>query len=110
MRVALKRFFILLLAIAVAAGIWTAYQRHQIEKMNRGVEIAIDSRLLWRDDFGGGKPAAPQLQDLKEAGCTAVAVNPLTLAELEKTGQVSLLDSAELQRLQALGVLAGAGE
>jgi hypothetical protein len=110
MRVALKRFFILLLAIAVAAGIWTAYQRHQIEKMNRGVEIAVDSRLLWREDFGGGKPAAPQLQDLKEAGCTAVAVNPLTLAELEKTGQVSLLESAELQRLQALGLLARPGE
>ena len=66
MRVALKRFFILLLAIAVAAGIWTAYQRHQIEKMNRGVEIAVDSRLLWREDFGGGKPGHPNYRILKK--------------------------------------------
>jgi hypothetical protein len=110
MPTALRRFFSLLLAIAVAAGAWTAYQRYSTEKMSRQVEIAIDSRLLLREDFGGGKPGTQQLLDLKEAGCTAVAVNPLTLAELERKGRVTLLDTAELRHLQALDVLERPGE
>ncbi|RJX23189.1 MAG: hypothetical protein C4554_11590 [Dethiobacter sp.] len=105
MPTALRRFFGLLLVIAVAAGAWIAYQRYLTENMSRQVEIAIDSRLLFREDFGGGKPGAGQLRDLREAGCTAVAVNPLTLAELENRGLVTLLDTAELVHLQALGLL-----
>ncbi|MDO9536143.1 MAG: DUF5693 family protein [Bacillota bacterium] len=98
-------FLSLLLVIAVAAGGWTAYQRYALERSNRQFELAVDSRLLFREDFGGGKIPADGLQELKEAGCTAVAVNPLTLMELETLGEVTLLDTAGLQRLQALGLL-----
>jgi len=101
---AFKKTLLLFLALAVAAGVWTNFLRYINESAQRQIEIAIDSRLLRREDFGGGRQNAPQLQRLKEAGCTAIALHPLSLLELERMGRAVLLSGAELSRLQKLGL------
>lgn len=106
---ALKKILLVVLALAVVAGVWTSCLRYKSETAERQIEVAVDSRLLRREDFGGGRQNAPQLQMLKEAGCTAVALHPLSLVELEEIGRVALLSTAELSRLQKLG-LWGKGE
>ncbi|NLJ56923.1 MAG: hypothetical protein GX334_07760 [Firmicutes bacterium] len=85
-----KRFLVVLLVVAMAAGIWAAWTRYQFEKNNRRVEMAVDARLLAGSDFAGGGsvPAAAKLVALQEAGCTAVAVTPLSLNDLERKGEI----------------------
>ncbi|MGI6307694.1 MAG: DUF5693 family protein [Dethiobacteria bacterium] len=83
-----KRFLALLLVIAMVAGAWVACTRYLLEKNNRRVELAVDARLLIGGDFGSGKSPDEKLVELKEAGCTAVAVTPLSLNELEKRGEI----------------------
>lgn len=101
----------MLLILVVAAGAWAGVQRHLLLQDNRQVELAVDSRLLFSESpQQNGFNSANQLEDLKKAGCTAVGVRPLTIAELENMGRITLLDVAEIRRLQALGVLDGYGE
>lgn len=107
MRLGIKNFFALLLVLVVAAGAWAAVQRHLSLKDNRKVELAIDSRLLLAQSLHDGLNTPEQLEELQEAGCTAVGVRPLTITDLESMGQVTLLDTAEIQRLQMLGLLDG---
>ena len=108
MRPGIKNIFAMLLILVVVAGAWAAVQRHLLQKDNRQVELAIDSRLLFAESpQQNGFNTANQLEDLQQAGCTAVGVRPLTITELENMGRITLLDAAEIQRLQALGVLDG---
>lgn len=101
----------MLLIMSVAAGAWAAVQRHLLHNYNQQVELAVDSRLLFAESpQQNGFNMANQLEDLKKAGCTAVGVRPLTIAELEGMGRITLLDVSEIRRLQALGVLDGYGE
>ena len=83
-----KRLLALLLVLAMAAGAWVACARHLLENNNRRVELAADARLLGGGDFGRGYSPQEKLLMLQEAGCTAVAVSPLSLNELERTGQI----------------------
>ncbi|MGI5823396.1 MAG: DUF5693 family protein [Dethiobacteria bacterium] len=85
-----KRFLAVLLVAAMAAGIWAAWARYQFEKNNRRVEIAVDARLLAGSDFAGGSgvPPAEKLAALQEVGCTAVAVTPRSLNDLERKGEI----------------------
>lgn len=91
-----KRFLVVLLVAAMAAGIWAAWARYRLEKTNHRVEIAVEARLLAGSDFAGdvGVPPAEKLAALKEAGCTAVAVTPLSLNELERKGEIVSLTPA----------------
>ena len=84
-----KYLLALLLILALATGTWLAYARHLEEDNNRRVELAVDARLLNGSDFNPGGHSAPeQLLELQKAGCTAVAVTPLSLNELEKMGEL----------------------
>lgn len=83
-----KRLLALLLVLAMTAGAWVACARHNLENTNRRVELAVDARLLSGKDFGSGHSPQEKLLELQAAGCTAVAVSPLSLNELEKRGQI----------------------
>ncbi len=105
MPAAYRWLLLVFIAAAVLAGTWSAGWRHTLEKENREVLLSIDSRLLMQEEFGGGRPGSRAVQELKEAGCTAVSVHPLTLMELRKMGYLYLFDAPSLRGLQKLGLL-----
>lgn len=86
-----KCFLSFLLILALATGVWLARARHLTETNNRRVELAVDARLLSGNDAGRGYSLQEKLFLLQEAGCTAVAVSPLSLNELEKRGELTSL-------------------
>ena len=97
-----KRLLVLLLVLALVVGTWPASVRYLQENSNRKVELAVDARLLndeGSEDFDRGYPPREKLLELQEAGCTAIAVAPLSLNDLEKTGElVSLTPTLYLVR------------
>jgi len=82
------RIFVILLVLAFAAAIYLAVGRMQIERSNKIVEIIVDADDVRWVAAALGESSCELLQELSEAGVTALAVREMNLKELIACGQV----------------------
>lgn len=80
------RVFIVLLLIALAAAVYLAVGRMQIERGNRIVEIIVDADDVRRVAAASGTSAPDLLAELRGAGATALGVREMKLEEMVEAG------------------------
>jgi len=94
----LRRALAALALLGLIAALPLAFARHQTESTANAVEIVFDYRDLLEVAAYRSKPAEyvqRRLMELKEAGVGSMAVYESTLRELELSGRVQTLSSAE---------------
>lgn len=92
-----RRLGILLLTAGVLAAAPVLAVRHRHEDASRSVMLAMDLPAV--RDFAQlqGYPLERLLQELRQAGVTAVAIPERSVYDLERTGAAAVLTGAELR-------------
>lgn len=97
-----KRIWLFLLLIGLLTSIMVGWQRHQVEQANKTVEMVLDYSDVVALAQSQGYDLDRVLQRFKEAGVVSLAVGEKTLADLEKTGQIGVLNEAEVNSIRLL--------
>lgn len=84
-----NRWFILLIAIGLVAGLVISFQRHRVENDNMTVELALDYEDLLKLAENEGLPPSEVLAEAKEAGITSLAVYETTFKKLNENGKAA---------------------
>ena len=82
------RAFVILLIVALAAAIYLAVGRMQIERGNKIVEIIVDADDARHVAAASGLSVPELLKELREAGATALGVREMNLKEMIAAGHI----------------------
>lgn len=91
-----NRWLIAFIVLGLAAALIVDVQRHQVEKNNMTVELAIDYEGLVELAEIEGVPTAEVFRQAKEAGITSLAVYETTFKKLNANGKVSATPGSEI--------------
>ena len=97
-----KRIWLFLLLIGLLTSVMVGWQRHQVEQASKTVEMVLDYSDVVALAQSQGYDLDRVLQRFKEAGVVTLAVGEKTLADLEKTGLVGVLNEAEANSIRLL--------
>lgn len=100
-----NRWLIVFIVIGLAASLFTDVQRHQVERNNRTVELAIDYEGLVELAETEGLPVDTVLKKAKEAGITSLAVYETTFKKLNANGKATAVAGSELLQNYHTGAL-----
>lgn len=84
------RAFVILLIVALAAAIYLAVGRMQIERGNKIVEIIVDADDARHVAAASGLSVPELLKELREAGATALGVREMNLKEMIAAGRTTI--------------------
>ncbi len=88
------RVLTLFVIVAVAAAIYLAVGRAQIEQANHTVEVIVDANDARLVAAASGKPMDELLDDLRGAGVGALAVREMTIEDLATSGRLMAMSTA----------------
>jgi len=97
-----KKVWLFLLLVGLITSFFVGWQRNQVERANRTVEIALDYQDVVNLAQSQAYNLEKVLQKFKEAGVTSAAISELTLDDLEKSGQVGVLTDAQVASVNLL--------
>ncbi|MBI2267578.1 MAG: hypothetical protein HYU64_20815 [Armatimonadetes bacterium] len=96
------RLFLFFLGLGLVLALVMLVQRWGIEKANNTVELVMDYDALKDLCRAEGEDRSSVLAGFKEAGITSLALSEITLRRLRETGQIVLIQGAELLALGSL--------
>ena len=91
-----SRVLIAIIAIGLLAALCIDVQRHEVEKQNTRVDLAIDYEGLQELAQREGLPEDEVLQQAKDAGITSLAVYETTFKKLNENGKTTAVSGARL--------------
>ena len=91
-----SRVLIAIIAIGLLAALCIDVQRHEVEKQNTRVDLAIDYEGLQKLAQREGLPEDEVLQQAKDAGITSLAVYETTFKKLNENGKTTAVSGARL--------------
>ncbi len=94
-----NRLLIAIIVIGLLASLTVVWQRHQVEKANNQVELAMEYEDVIELAQLDGVPTDALMQQLKDAGVTSLAVYETSLEKLSKSGKAAVISGAEIQSL-----------
>lgn len=95
----------ILLVISVIVGFVVAYERMLIEKEYKKVEIAVDYSSIKEFANANGYLLDKLLNGLRSNGVNTIAVNQVTMEELEEEGKISVYSMQEIMKYSRIGVM-----
>lgn len=96
MRFVYNKILLLFVLIGFLAASFISYQRMQVEKVNKTVDLTIDYEALLRLAEASGVSREEVLQRAKEVGFTSLAVYETTFKKFNENGKVSSVLGADL--------------
>lgn len=100
-----NRFLVAVVLVGLLAAVTVDWQRHQVERANNQVEMAMDYDEVTELARLEGVDQTALLRQLKDAGITSLAVSETTLDKLAKNGRVSVWPGAVLLQQYRVGTL-----
>ncbi|WP_196605983.1 DUF5693 family protein [Pectinatus haikarae] len=91
-----NRWFILLIAIGLVAGLVISFQRYHVESSNATIELALDYEDLLKLAENEGLPPSEVLAETKKAGITSLAVYETTFKKLNENGKAAATSGSEI--------------
>lgn len=91
-----SRWFILLIAIGLVAGLAISYQRYHLESSNATVELALDYEDVLKLAEDEGVPPTQVLAKVKESGISSLAVYETTFKKLNANGKASAISGSDI--------------
>lgn len=101
-----SRYNPVLLAVIVAGlvcALWLNFVRHDVEKQNNTVEMAMEYEGLRKLAALQGLPEEDVLRQFKEAGINSLMIFDTTLERLTKNGELQTTTGGELRQAAMLG-------
>lgn len=101
-----SRYNPVLLAVIVAGlvcALWLNFVRHDVEKQNNTVEMAMEYEGLRKLAALQGLPEEDVLRQFKEAGINSLMIFDTTLERLTKNGELQTATGGELRQAAMLG-------
>ena len=101
-----SRYNPVLLAVIVAGlvcALWLNFVRHDVEKQNNTVEMAMEYEGLRKLAALQGLPEEDVLRQFKEAGINSLMIFDTTLERLKKNGELQTATGGELRQAAMLG-------
>ena len=105
-----SRYNPVLLAVIVvgfACALWLNFVRHDIEKQNNTVEMAMEYEGLRKVAALQGLPEEDVLRQFKDAGINSLMIFDTTLERLTNNGEIQTVTGGELRKANALGTSRG---
>ena len=102
-----SRYNPVLLAVIVAGlvcALWLNFVRHDVEKQNNTVEMAMEYEGLRKLAALQGLPEEDVLRQFREAGINSLMIFDTTLERLTKNGELQTATGGELRQAAMLGV------
>lgn len=95
----------ILIVVGLISALFINLQRHNVEKVNRQVEIMMDYEDLVKLASLSGKSVQATLADFKQAGVTTLNVYDTNLEKLSQNGIVSVLTNSQVMDAKRLGTV-----
>jgi len=100
-----NRWFVLLIAVGLVAGLIISFQRYHIEQSNKTVELVLDYEDVLELAEDEGLPPSEVLAQVKKAGITSLAVYETTFKKLNVNGKAAATPGSEILRAYYNGTL-----
>lgn len=101
-----SRYNPVLLAVIVVGlfcALWLNFVRHEVEKQNNTVEMAMEYEGLRKLAALQGLPEEEVLRQFKEAGINSLMIFDTTLERLTRNGELNTTTGSELRQASVLG-------
>lgn len=97
-----NKIWLFLLLVGLLTAAMVGWQRHQVEQANKTVEMVLDYGDVVALAQSQGYDLDRVLQKFKGVGVTSLAVGEKSLDDLEKAGQVGVLNEAQVNSIRML--------
>ena len=91
------------IAVGLVCALWLNFVRHDVEKQNNTVEMAMEYEGLRKLAALQGLPEEDVLRQFKEAGINSLMIFDTTLERLTKNGELQTATGGELRQAAMLG-------
>ena len=92
------------IVVGLVCALWLNFVRHDVEKQNNTVEMAMEYEGLRKLAALQGLPEEDVLRQFKEAGINSLMIFDTTLERLTKNGELQTATGGELRQAAMLGV------
>lgn len=91
------------IVVGLVCALWLNFVRHDVEKQNNTVEMAMEYEGLRKLAALQGLPEEDVLRQFKEAGINSLMIFDTTLERLTKNGELQTATGGELRQADMLG-------
>ena len=91
------------IVVGLVCALWLNFVRHDVEKQNNTVEMAMEYEGLRKLAALQGLPEEDVLRQFKEAGINSLMIFDTTLERLKKNGELQTATGGELRQAAMLG-------
>lgn len=91
------------IVVGLVCALWLNFVRHDVEKQNNTVEMAMEYEGLRKLAALQGLPEEDVLRQFKEAGINSLMIFDTTLERLTKNGELQTASGGELRQAAMLG-------
>ena len=95
------------IVVGLVCALWLNFVRHDVEKQNNTVEMAMEYEGLRKLAALQGLPEEDVLRQFKEAGINSLMIFDTTLERLTKNGELQTATGGELRQAAMLGAEKG---
>ena len=95
------------IVVGLVCALWLNFVRHDVEKQNNTVEMAMEYEGLRKLAALQGLPEEDVLRQFKEAGINSLMIFDTTLERLKKNGELQTATGGELRQAAMLGAEKG---
>lgn len=95
------------IVVGLVCALWLNFVRHDVEKQNNTVEMAMEYEGLRKLAALQGLPEEDVLRQFKEAGISSLMIFDTTLERLTKNGELQTATGGELRQAAMLGAEKG---